>query len=910
MSSPGTDAPGVSAGRDGESPKGDAHRAAPRYPESWVTDVVLRDGRTVHMRPIGPDDQEALLAFHERQSPESVYFRFLSPRPRLSHKDLRYFTEIDYHNRVAFVAEVDAEIVAVARYERYSDSDTAEVAFFVDDRHHGRGLATVMLEYLAAAARHRGIRRFTASTLPNNRKMLNVFARAGYDVKSRIEDGLVALSFSIAPTDASTAAADGRERVAAAATVERLLCPQSVAVVARSRESGLGAAVARAVRRGGFTGELSLVARDGAPGPADADAGADAGTGADVGSGGEPEPVVSDEVPEGTDLAIVAVRAELVPSVVADCARAGVGAIMIMSSGFGTEAERRPLEHEIVLTARRHGVRLLGPDCFGILNTDPAVSLRATVAPVLPAAGSVAMLAESGTLAAAILEESARREMGVSTFVAGGGHLDVGLGDMLSFWGEDAATDAVLLYLRSTDLRPRMLRSARAVSLSKPVAVLGELLVGPDGDRDLIRHRIAALERQTGVISVGTLEQLMDIGRILADQPVPAGRGVAVVGNSEGAVALAAAACNGAGLLLGSNGAPGAVTLSFRATARDYEEAIDDVCADDSVSSVLVVHSPPRLERSEEVSRVVAQRSAAHPGKCFVAAMLGVAEAPRVAEGDEQVPVFAFAEHPARALGRLARYREWVDANRGVDFDKGEGHDQSRVGEVVRRALEGVADDTPVPLDLAAQEALLDAYGVSVAERVVVANPDEAVAAAERIGWPVALKAARRDRRTRSAISGVAIDLADAIDLRQTWARMQGALGADMHPVVVQRFIERGVDAAISIRRTRSATTIHVGLGGPVTAMDTPEVGYLPLTLTDAQSLVASSALGRALSDPLDRVALVGVVQRLASLVERTEEITSLVADPVVASVGGAWVADVRVEVALPAEDLGVRHLD
>ena len=233
-----------------------------------------------------------------------------------------------------------------------------------------------------------------------------------------------------------------------------------------------------------------------------------------------------------------------------------------------------------------------------------------------------------------------------------------------------------------------------------------------------------------------------------------------------------------------------------------------------------------------------------------------------------------------------------------------------RVGEVVRRALEGVADDTPVPLDLAAQEALLDAYGVSVAERVVVANPDEAVAAAERIGWPVALKAARRDRRTRSAISGVAIDLADAIDLRQTWARMQGALGADMHPVVVQRFIERGVDAAISIRRTRSATTIHVGLGGPVTAMDTPEVGYLPLTLTDAQSLVASSALGRALSDPLDRVALVGVVQRLASLVERTEEITSLVADPVVASVGGAWVADVRVEVAIPAEDLGVRHLD
>ncbi|MEZ5240030.1 MAG: GNAT family N-acetyltransferase, partial [Microthrixaceae bacterium] len=310
---------------------------APEYPASWVNDVVLRDGHTVHLRPIVPDDREALEDFHHRQSPESVYFRFLSPRPRLSDRDLRYFTEIDYRDRMAFVAELDDELVAVARYERYSGTDTAEVAFFVDDEHHGRGLATVMLEYLAAAARHRGLTRFTASTLPNNRRMLNVFARAGYDVRSRIEDGVVVLSFSIDPTVRSTAAVDDRERMAEAATVRRLLRPESVAVLGSASADGLGVAVLEAIRRGGFRGDLTLVVESGGPPPV--------------------EVATGTSVPERTDLAVVAVRAQQVPEVVERCARAEVGAIMIMSSGFGNVPERDRLQAEIVLTARRHGVR-------------------------------------------------------------------------------------------------------------------------------------------------------------------------------------------------------------------------------------------------------------------------------------------------------------------------------------------------------------------------------------------------------------------------------------------------------------------------------------------------------------------------------------------------------------------------
>lgn len=886
--------------------------ATATYPESWSTDVVLRDGHTVHVRPIEPSDADGLAEFHARQSPESIYFRFLSPRPRLSDKDLRYFTEIDYRDRMAFVAELGDEIVAVARYERYSGTDTAEVAFFVDDQHHGRGLATIMLEYLAAAARHRGLRRFSASTLPNNRKMLNVFARAGYEVNSRIEDGVVVLSFGIDQTGRSTAAVEDRERLAEAATVRQLLCPGSIAVIGSRSPGGLGVAVLEAIVAGGFTGEVTMVPED----------------------GGELALSVptSSEVPENTDLAIVAVQADRVPQVVHQCAEVGVGAIMIMSSGFGDDSiDGASLQSEIVDTARRHGVRVLGPDCLGIINTDPEVRLHATIAPSRPPRGPVAILAESGTLAAAILDESERHQMGVSTFVAGGRSLDVGATDMLSFWTEDESSNSVLLYLRSAGLGSKLLRAARAASLTKPVAVLGHLLVGAGGDIGLTRRRIAALNRQTGIISVGTVEQLLDIGRILADQPVPGGRGVAVVGNSEGAVALAADACVGSGLVVmprgrdvtedtidagrlvvDGDGVPGrGVTLSFRASPGDYGSALTEVCADPSVSSVIVVHSPPRLSRSDEVSEVIANTSREHPRICFAAAMLGAGDAPRVSDrvASRHVPVFEFPEHAARAMGRLAGYREWVTANQDVAVAATPPDGAERAREVVSAALEGVDVDESVMLDLAAQESLLSAFNVALAERRVVADADAAVAAVERIGWPVALKAQRRDRRTRSAVSGVAIDLADEADLRQTWLRMESAIGADMHPVVVQRFIERGVDAAITIRRTASATTIEVGLGGPASALDLPELGYLPLTLADARALVASSALGRALSDPLDRVALTGIVQRLADLVEHTEEVVSLVADPVVASVRGAWVADVTIEVRRPADDLQVRRL-
>lgn len=881
------------------------------YPPSWENDVVLADGHTVRVRPIVPEDAAALVRFHHRQSAESIYFRYFSPRPELSAREVRHFTTVDHHDRVAFVALAMDEIIAVARYERYRGTDTAEVAFFVDDDHHGRGLASLLLEYLAAAGLENGLRRFSATTLPNNRKMLAVFSAAGYEVSTRLDDGVVEVGFDIDPTRAALAAMDRRERAAEAASVRPMLAPASVAVVGAGRErGGLGAEIFHNLLAAGFRGPVLPVNRR-----------------ADAVAGVVAYPSVLD-LPEPVDLAVIATPAPDVPAVIDECGERGVRSVVVVSAGFAESGpEGAALEQRAVEAARRHGLRLLGPNCLGLVNTDDAVRLDATLAPELPPAGRVAVMAEAGTLSAAIVDHAVRMELGVSTMVAAGNRADVGATDLLSYWTEDDATDAVLLYLAARHLRPRFVRAARAASLHLPVAALHTSMAvaaSPGRGGDAAR-RAQAMFRQTGVIGVDTLEQLFDVGRVVADQPVPAGTGVVVVGNSDGAVSLAADACVEAGLdLVPVEVAAGdgrvlcnPIDLSYLAGPDAFASALATVSADERVHSVLVVYTPPRLDWDPAIGDVVLDAAAAAPTVTFAATMLGAAGRARLWRDDASgpgVPIFRFPEDAARAIGRLAGYRAWRDAAGSAPLEEATVGDVEAARTVLEPAIDRVGhheDGGVEPLSLDEQDAVLDAYGIEVIPRRLVHDLDAAVAAADDLGWPVALKAAVRNRLTRSTASGVVLDIADEAQLRATWERMHHALGTAMLPAVVQRFADSGLDVAVRVRRDDDGSgTVLVGLGGPAAIADERELAVLPLSLADASSLVATSPVGRVLTDPLDRVPIVELVHRLAALVEQHDGVRELDADPVVASPMWARVADLRILVGAPVDEFAVRRLE
>ncbi len=508
------------------------------YPDAWEGDVLLADGGTLHVRPIIPEDAERIEAFHNRQSAESIYYRYFSPRPQLSARDIANLTQVDYVDRMAFVGLLGDDLVGVARYDRYPMSSVAEVAFFTDGAHQGRGLATVLLEYLAAAAREVGLTGFTAQVLPQNRKMLSVFKQAGFEASSRFTDGVIEVELSIEPTPEALAVIEERARSAFAQSVRRLLAPRSVAVVGASRQPGsIGYDVFKRLLDGGFQGPVYPV-------------NANASYVASVRS----YPSILD-VPDDIDLAVVCVAADHVAAVVDDCALKRVHGLVVISAGFSESGEAGALlEQGVVERAHRHGMRLVGPNSMGVVNTAPDVSLDATFVGVRPLPGRIGVSSQSGTLGAAIIGHARRLGIGISTFVSVGNKPDVSGNDLLQYWEQDDDTDVVLLHLESFGNPRNFARITRRLTRTKPVVAVksGRAVSLDQFDPDgwPAETSLDALLAQTGVIRVDTLEQLFDVARLLVDQPVPAGRRVAVVSNSWGPSVLAADACIGAGLVL------------------------------------------------------------------------------------------------------------------------------------------------------------------------------------------------------------------------------------------------------------------------------------------------------------------------------------------------------------------------
>jgi len=606
------------------------------YPARWEADVVLVDGGTAHVRPIRPDDAARILRFHARQSERSIYFRYLSPRPRLTDRELVRLTTVDYLDRMAFVALLGDDIVGIARYDRPVDQESAEVAFFVDDAHQGRGIATLLLEYLATAARENGIPGLVATTLPENTGMIQVFSRAGFEVRTRFAGGVVEVSLGIDPTPSGDATIAERARRAEARSVHRLLRPTSIAVIGASREPGtVGHEVFRALLAGGFAGPVYPVNRA-------------AGHVAAVRAYATVE-----DVPDDVDLAVVAVPAAEVPATVASCGRHGVGGLVVLSTGSGDDELGATGRRELVELARRHGMRLIGPGSLGVLDTDPEVSLSATLATAVVRPGRVALSAQSGSLAAAILDLAVEMDVGLSSFVSLGAKADVSGNDLLSYWEQDPRTAVVCLYLESFGNPRRFFRIARRVAGTKPVLAM-HTAYGPAADGTWPDARTtSALLAQAGVIEVSSLAEMFDVARFCERAPIPTGRRVAVLANAAEVLELTVGAALAAGLVVPSGPGSGTVVdLGVAAEAADYRRALGDLLARDDVDAAVVVHAPPVPQRSDEVAAAIDELAAAN-GKPVVATVLG-ASGPSHA-----VPRYRFPEEAVRALAHAAGLGVW-----------------------------------------------------------------------------------------------------------------------------------------------------------------------------------------------------------------------------------------------------------
>ncbi|CAM01096.1 bifunctional GNAT family N-acetyltransferase/acetate--CoA ligase family protein [Saccharopolyspora erythraea] len=888
-----------------DQPNAQAEHAA--YPRQWEADVVLSDGGTVHLRPIRPEDAEGLIAFHSRLSDRTRYFRYFGPYPRMPKRDVDRFSQVDYVKRVALVALLGDDIVAVGRFDRLGDQDSAEVAFVVQDEHQGRGLGSILLEHLAAAARERGLRRFVAEVLAENSTMVRVFRDAGYQVRRAMEEGVVHLEFDIDPTEESVAVARAREQAAEARSVHNLLHPRSVAVIGASTDHAkIGHAVLTNLLTADFAGPVYPV------NPEHRSV-----------RGVRAYPSVLD-IPDDVDLAVVAIPAAGVDEVLDACLAKGVKALVIVSSGFSEAGpDGREIERRMVRAARVHGMRVVGPNALGVVNTDPGYRVNATLAPRLPGRGRTGFFCQSGALGVAILATAAERGLGLSTFVSAGNRADVSGNDLLQYWQTDPGTDVVLLYLESFGNPRKFARLARRLARTKPIVVVksGRNAVRPGLAATSVQvdeTSVQALFDQSGVIRVESVAEMFDTAVLLAHQPLPAGERVAIVGNSSALGMLAADVAQAQGLRLA--GEP--VDVGAAAGPEEFAAAVREAALRTDVDALVTVFAPPVAVPGTAYARALREALRAaevadnKPVVTTFLAAEGVPDELAVpgadgAPGRGSVPSYPSPERAVLALARATRYARWRAAPKG-HLLRPDGIDAERARGLVEAwltdDLQRLTDDRTVEL--------LRCYGIELVAFRRADSPEEAAAAAAELGYPVALKSVSDKLRHRSDLVGVRLDLAGEEAVLGAYADLRRVSGQD--EVYVQRMAERGTSCVIGLVEDPSfGTLVSFGLAGVASEL-LGDTAYraVPLTDMDAAALVRAPRAAPLLAGyrggaPADFGALEDLVLRVAALAEDLPEVRELALQPVLASSDGVAVTGARLSLgrssAVP--DTGPRRL-
>ena len=810
--------------------------------------ALLTDGSTVEIRAAEPKDAEAVRKMHAAMSPDNVYLRFFSLSPRAAQTEAARVTREPGPDHLALLAWLGKRLVGVASYEATERPGVAEIAFAVPDDMHRRGIATLLLEHLVSLARRRGLDAFTASTLAENAAMLAVFADAGLPVRRQLADGVVELTFPLPgfrddqTLDAYLASVAIRESRADVASLSHLLRPASVAVVGASREQGsVGRAILHNIVSSGFKGAVHAV-----------------NPRAHTVEGVRCVASVGD-LPESVDLAVITVPPAAVPGAAEECGRRGVQCLIVITAGLGAHGK------DLLAICRRHGMRLVGPNCSGVIV--PPIGLNATFAARHPAAGVAGAVVQSGGLGVALLEQMSRLGVGVSSFVSVGDKYDVSSNDLLTWLAQDGVTRLALLYLESFGNPRKFARTARRVGAHMPVlTVVGGRSAA--GQRAAASHTAAvatprltqeALFGQAGVVVTSNLGELVEASALLACQPLPAGNRVAIVSNAGGIGVLAADACADNGLqvarvsgatgrrlreLLPAGAAlSGPVATNATVTGATFRACLEAVAADEGVDAVLAVAVPTAIA---DLRTAVVTASL---GKPVAVVLVDQAESVRLlpsgggggAGGPQAaavavsgLPAYAYPEGAARALGHAARYRAWLDRQHGT------------------------VPELPGLRAADARELIAGFLGVEPAG-----------------GW-------MPPERAAALLSCYRIPLASASS--------------------------GGTEVLIGVRQEPVFGPVVVfGLGGAAAGLLGDQAARLtPLTDADADELIGGSDVapllaGHGGAPPADIAALAGVLLRVSRLADDLPEVAELELNPVIARPDGVRATRARVRVS-PAE--------
>ena len=898
------------------------------------TYALLTDGGTVEVRSARAQDAEAVRAMHAAMSPDNMYLRFFSMSPSAADQEARRVCREPDADHVALLAWQDGRMVGVGAYEPAGKPGVAEVAFAVADDMHGRGIASVLLEHLVWQARQRGLAAFTAETLAENSAMLRVFADVGLPARRRIAGGTVELTFPLPASQGEhrlgsyLEAVASRESRADVASLRPLLQPRSVAVVGASRRRGtVGRAILHNIVTGGFTGPVYAVSPH-APAPV---------------MEGVPCVASVDDLPGQVDLAVIAVPPAAVLEVAAQCGRNGVRALVVISSSRGAAGA------ELLAVCRRHGMRLLGPSCFGVIV--PWIGLDATFAAGHPVRGVAGLMVQSGGVGIALLEQMSRLGIGVSSFASAGDKYDVSPTDLLTWWAQDEVTQIAVLYVESFGNPRKFAGTARRVAQRMPVlTVIGAR--SPAGHRAASHTTAAAtpLINQeamfdlAGVIATTSLGELVDAAALLACQPLPAGNRVAIVANAGGAAALAADACADHGLQVVELGVAtqralrkllppaavvtGPVDTSPVVTTEAFRACVEEVAADDGVDAVLAVAVPTAfsdlsaavaeavvskplavalLDRAESVRRLkrrpVALPPSGPPADSGAAggppaagpAVAGPAAAvvDVAAAAVTGVPCYADPGNAARALGHAARYRAWRGRQRGT-VPVLDGLRAADARAVVAGFLAGSPTGGWLPEASAAD--LLSCYGVPLVATMTAASEQEAAAAAAQLGGRVVLKAEADGLVHRTDARGVRVDLRTPQEVAEGYRALAADLGPRLQQVLVQPMLT-GVEVHIGVAQEPVFGPLVVfGSGDRATQVHGDQVAWLtPLTDADAGEMIhavraAPLLAGRRGTPPADTAALADALLRVSRLADDLPEISEMDLNPVIATQDGVSV--------------------